>query len=145
MMHMHEHPTSVVEALATREMRYAGKSEAELAADARGDMLRLLNVYSDVECPGMEEIQAMYLLARGVARLGGHHTAGWEAHFPEIAHALAAHCEAMDAFFLCKAHGHDASAHIGPMFEAHARLAGLVKAMCVTEAEKAAIMAAVKK
>lgn len=141
---MHDHPRNMLEALATRKERYAGKTCGELKADAHRDMLELINVYSDILNPDSEHVEAMAMLAKAISRMEGGGMAGWEAHFPEIAHALHAHRATLDAFFNAKAHGHDASGHIAPMFEAHARLAGLVKAMCVTDAEKAAIMAAVK-
>lgn len=139
---MHDQPQNLREALATRQVRYAMRTCDELKADARRDMLELLNVYTDIAFPDCDHVAAMGTLAKAVAKLDGHEA--WELAYPEISHALHAHRATLDAFFNAKAHGHDASAHIGPMFEAHARLAGLVKAMCVTDAEKAAIMAAVK-
>lgn len=142
---MHEHPRNMMEALASRKERYAMHTCEELKADAHRDMLELLNVYTDILNPDCDHVAAMGTLAKAISRMEGGGMAGWEAHFPEIAHALHAHRATLDAFFNAKAHGHDASAHIAPMFEAHARLAGLVKAMCVTDAEKAAIMAAVAK
>lgn len=139
---MHEQPHSLKEALATRQERYAMRTCEELKADAYRDMLELLNVYTDIAFPDAAHVEAMAMLSKAVGRLSGREE--WEEHFPEISHALHAHRATLDAFFNAKAHGLDASAHIAPMFEAHARLAGLVKAMCVTDAEKAAIMAAVK-
>ena len=142
---MHEHPRNMMEALASRKDRYSTRTCEELKVDAHRDMMELLNVYTDILNPDMEHVEAMGILAKAISRMEGGGMAGWETHFPEIAHALRAHKAAMDAFFNAKAHGHDASAHIAPMFEAHSRLAERVKALCVTDAEKAAIMAAVKK
>ena len=132
------------EALMTREARYAGHTDGELKADASRDMLMLLNVFTDVERPCMDDVRVMYMLSRSIGKLGGHGSA-WAAYFPEIAHAKSCLDAAFDDLMCAKSRNMDGAKHIPMLFEAHGKLAGLVQKMCTTETEKAAVMAAIGK
>ena len=132
------------EALRTRVERYAEHTDSELKADAGRDMLCLLNVFSDVEKPCMEDIRVMHMLSVAIGELGGR-SMEWAAHYPEIAHAKSCLDAAFDDMMRAKAHGMDASKHLAHVFEAHGKLGALVQAMCTTEGEKSTVMAATAK
>ena len=134
------------EALAGREAKYAGWSDDKLRADARGDVLRLLNVFTDVQSPTMADVQVVHMLAEAACAL---HTdqdpPAWAEAYPEAAEAWGRMAEAFGAFMAAKAAGRYAVDLIGPVFTCHRQLARAVQSITTSEEEKQAIMNAVKK
>lgn len=138
--------TQFDEALAGREEKYRNWTDAELRADARGDVLRLLNVFTDVGSPSMSDIQAMHLLAETAGRLvEGDESPEWAESFPDVADAWNAMTHAFGAFVCAKAAGRYAVDFISPVFAAHRALARAVMAMSTSDEERQAIVSAMKK
>mgnify|MGYP003324942976 CR=1 FL=1 len=136
--------TQFDEALASRDEKYEGWPEAKLACDARMDMMRLLNVFTDIVSPSMADVQVMGVLADAVGKLKGA-GAPWAERFPDVA-KLKAHLDtALDAFLNAKAAGTDAADLVPAVFAAHRSLANAVMRITATEAERQAIADAVKK
>jgi hypothetical protein len=141
---------TIREALATREVRYEGKSEECLTQDARGDILRLLNVLTDIEMPSNDQVRMIKELAKAYNCLLGHDwsvTADTAETVRSNAKTAAADKlkgeldVAWTAFLDAKDSGKDASAPLARLFDAHTKLAAKVMEFCTTAAEREVIAA----
>lgn len=132
------------EALAGREDKYEGWPESRLACDARMDMMRLLNVFTDIVSPSMADVQVMGLLSDAVGKLRGSGEP-WTERYPDAAKLKANIDRAFDAFLNAKAAGNDAADLVPAVFAAHRSLANAVMRITATDAERQAISEAAKR
>ena len=126
------------DALWHREETYHGVCSAELLKDARMDVLRLLNVYTDLADPSYEQVCVIEKLSKAAHYLEGeegHSKPEWAHVYPELHHLKQSMDVALDKFLTHKGKGEDAAEHLKEVFKAHKALAANVKSLCATPAE----------
>lgn len=131
-----EHPRTHKDALWHREELYHGVCADALIHDARMDVLRLLNVYTDIADPTYEQICAMEKMAKAVHCLEEENgKPEWAHMYPDVFNLKREMDVAVDKFFTAKGKGEEASGHLKEVFRTHKELATKVKALCATPAE----------
>lgn len=159
---------SLKEALENRKLKYEGWSDTKLLMDAYYDVLKTLNVFTDITIPDNEDIEHIQALACALAKIAKtyHYTKdkhieeidtyteehtyehktvsvdidnAWVSTYPTIyAHKVALD-EAFCSFMNCKVKGLDGSAYIPSLFNNHKLLSAEIKNLAVTESEKQAV------